>query len=184
MGNVLLVLISGLPCTGKTRLGKRLADDLRLPFVNKDGIKETLFDAMGWSDREWSKRLGGASYDLLFYFIECQLRAGRSLVAESNFYSDHAQRLLELKQRYPFEPFQIECRTNGEVLLKRFKARSGSGERHPGHVDHLNLEEFTERLLQGRGDPIEIGGTHLVVDTTDFAAIQYEALLDALRAAL
>jgi hypothetical protein len=68
--------------------------------------------------------------------------------------------------------------------LQRFKARCESGERHSGHVDHLNLEEFKERLLKGRGDPIEIVGTHCVVDTMDFAAIQYKVLLAAIRAVL
>ncbi|MFZ4462043.1 MAG: AAA family ATPase [Patescibacteria group bacterium] len=40
----LLIIITGLPCTGKTTLGRKLAEELRLPFVSKDDFKELLFD--------------------------------------------------------------------------------------------------------------------------------------------
>jgi predicted kinase len=177
-----LILISGLPCTGKTTLGRRLAADLQLPFVHKDGIKETLFNVLGWKDREWSKQLGGASQEILFYFIECQLKAGQSCIAESTFRPDfHMQPLQELKRKYRFELFQIECYTEGEVLFERFKTRSESGDRHPGHVDHLNYAEFRGALLKGRIAPLEIEGMRLEVDTTDFQTIPYDALLESLR---
>ena len=74
------VLVVGSPGSGKTTLGRRIADDLRFPFLNKDGIKESLFDNLGWSDREWSKRLGVASYAILYDQIEAHLRVGAPLV--------------------------------------------------------------------------------------------------------
>jgi predicted kinase len=82
-----LVVISGLPASGKTTLARRLAAEMRLPLVGRDDIKERLFESLGWSDREWSKRLGGASWDLLYWFVETQLAAGQSCVIESNFNS-------------------------------------------------------------------------------------------------
>jgi predicted kinase len=184
MPKVLLILISGLPCTGKTTLGRQLAAELQLPFLHKDGIKETLFDVLGWKDREWSKQLGGASNELLFYFIECQLKSGLSCIAESNFHPDfHTKKFQALKRKYQFEPFQIECYTQGEVLFERFKKRAESGQRHPGHVDHLNYGEFKETLLRGKSAPLELGGVRLEVDTTDFGAIPYDALLESIRVA-
>jgi hypothetical protein len=36
-------------------------------------------------------------------------------------------------------------------------------------------------LLKGKADPLEIGGTVLVVDTTDFEKIDYEGLYEAMR---
>lgn len=46
-----VILVNGLPATGKTTLARRIATDLRLPLLAKDAIKETLFDTLGWSDR-------------------------------------------------------------------------------------------------------------------------------------
>lgn len=44
MSEPLIILITGLPCTGKTTLGYKLAKRYSLPFVHKDGIKELLFE--------------------------------------------------------------------------------------------------------------------------------------------
>ena len=173
----LLLIITGLPCTGKTTLGLRLAGELRLPFVHKDGIKELLFERIGWRDRTYSKQLSLASYDVLYYFIESLLRAGESLIVESNFKPDiDTAKFLDLAERMPFRPCQILLQADGEVLLERFKHRAESGLRHPGHVDHLTLEELQPVLFRGREDPLRIGGQVIQVDTTDFDAIDYSGL--------
>jgi predicted kinase len=181
----LVIIVSGPPCTGKTDLGRRIAGTFSLPFVGKDGIKETLFDSLGWKDRAWSKKLSAVSYDLLYYFIESQLAAGQSFVVEANFATaPHAERFLSLKQTYPFEPLQIQCVAEGQVLLERFKRRAASGLRHPGHVDDLALDELYPILLKGKLDPLEIGGTLYEVDTTHFEAIDYDSLFGMVRQTL
>lgn len=69
-----LIIISGMPGSGKTTLAKSISAELSLPLIEKDSIKELLFDSLGWNDREWSKKLGKVSYELMDYFIEQQLR--------------------------------------------------------------------------------------------------------------
>jgi predicted kinase len=184
MAEPLLVIVSGLPCTGKTTLGLRLASDFQLPFVNKDGIKELLFDRLGWKDRAWSKKLGLASYDLLYYFVEQMLQAGRSSIVESNFKGDvDTPKFLSLKLKYPYLPFQIVCQTAGQVLVERFRRRSESGIRHPGHVDGMNYAEFHAVLRKGEYEPLPLGGELLTVDTTDFDAMDYAGITAALAPA-
>src|SRR5438552_4231834 len=97
-----IVIVTGAPCTGKTTLGKRLADDLQLPFLSKDRIKETLFDTLGWSDREWSRKLGAATMEVLYSFMETELAAGRSFLVECNFKPEFdTSKFLRLKEKYP-----------------------------------------------------------------------------------
>ncbi len=64
MTKSLLIIINGAPCTGKTTLGRKLAKQLRLPFLSKDGIKEVLFDTLGWEDKEFRVGLIHASWAL------------------------------------------------------------------------------------------------------------------------
>jgi shikimate kinase len=42
----LLVIITGPACTGKTSLGRRLAEESGLPCFYKDGYKEMMYDVI------------------------------------------------------------------------------------------------------------------------------------------
>ncbi len=176
-----LIIITGLSCTGKTTLGKRLAQELHLPFIYKDGIKELLLDELGWPDRAWSRKLGQATYSILYHILEALLTGGSSLIVESNFSPTFSTPdFLALQQRCDFDPFQILCfTTSGELLLQRGKERDASGNRHPGHFDCWNHEESNPTSLTGREDPLPIGGPILEVDTTDFSAIDYRKIIAA-----
>lgn len=181
----LVILVNGLPATGKTTLARRLATDLRLPLLAKDDIKETLFDTLGWSDRDWSRRLGTATIALLFRLFEEQLRAGKSCIVECNFYPERdSQRFRDLQQPYRFTPFQILCETEGATLYRRYCERAQSADRHPGHVETQDLDEHRDLLLSGHSDPLDIGGTLYTLDTTDFAAIDYDRLHAAIAHAV
>ena len=174
----LLIIVSGPPCSGKTTTAKKISSDLSLPLFYKDGFKELLFDSIDWKDREWSKKIGYASVDLLFNAAEVLLGSGRSLVLESNFKSKFdTKRFIELQQKYDFDVYQIQLKCDGKVLHSRFEARSNSAERHPGHVDSGNVDEFKDSLLKGSYDHLDIGGEIFELDTTDLHKVDYADLL-------
>jgi len=160
-----LIIVAGPPGTGKTTIAQKLSSDLGIPVFHKDAIKELLFDSLGWSDREWSKKIGVASLNLLFHIAENQLKNGKSLIIESNFKNEFdTKRIIELKEKYKFLIIQIQLKCNGEILLNRFNARSNSTERHPGHVDSGNIDEFKNSLLKGSYDHLDIGGHKIIIN--------------------
>ena len=180
----LVIVVNGLPATGKTTLARRLATDLHLPLLAKDVIKETLFETLGWSDRAWSRQLGAATMALLYKLLEEQLRAGQPCIVECNFYPDRdTERFRELAQAYRVAFFQILCIADGPTLYARYCQRALSADRHPGHVETHNLNEHRELLLRGRIEPLPLGGALYELDTTDFATMDYARLYAAIEQA-
>jgi predicted kinase len=180
----LLIIITGAPATGKTRIGHHLAAELHLPYLSKDDIKERLFDTLGIGDRLWSQRLGSATFELLYYVLDLMMSAGQSTIVDCNFPSEPSTtRLLALKRTYGFETFQIVCQADPEVLLARYRARWDAGERHPGHVDPEVVEHF-ERVGMGTYAVLAIGGDSVTIDTTDLATVDVAPITARLRQTL
>lgn len=173
-----LLLIHGLPATGKTRLARWLARRLGWPAIYKDDIKEILFDHVGWKDRTWSSQLGGATMEVLYYVIDMQLSAAVSCVAECNFKPEIASpRIREIAARTNAHCVQVLCKADGLVRLKRFQARA----RHPGHSDGEITDDLADAWRAESLAPLDVPGRLIEVDTTDLARVNYGAVLEEMQ---
>ena len=78
----------GGPATGKTTIGRRLANYYKLTYISKDGVKEPIFDHVGCpTSIENDTPLSGIKMDdaaqaILLYIIESHVEAetGLSLI--------------------------------------------------------------------------------------------------------
>jgi predicted kinase len=177
----LVLIVSGPPCTGKTTLARRLAASFALPLMTKDTIKEVLLETLGVSDRAWSRRLGAASMELLYAYVKAQLAAGQSCVVEGNFDTVFATPAFQrMTAHVRFVPIQVNCAADPEVLLARFHKRARSGERHPGHQDHLPPDPL-DLPIPGQLEPLDIGGHVIELDMTDFVQLDFDQLCAEIR---
>ena len=181
-----LILISGAPGAGKTFLARRLAKALPVVVLEKDVIKETLFDAVGEGDRELSKKLGGATFALLKMLVESHLEAGQSVVVESTFQPEYdAPWLDRLKERCDIDVLELHCHTAPDTALSRYAQRIDSDHRHPGHLAGMSRDAHVEEL-RDRFDsygPLTAGDDLIRIDTTDFSTVDYAAIVERVRAA-
>jgi predicted kinase len=186
MKKPLVVLVNGLPGTGKTTLAKRLAKDTKLPVFHRDGIYETLYDALDCQTHGRPPLLAPAAFVLLHYIAGSLLAAGQSLILEGFFGLTElgTAEFLQLQQMHDFEPLQIQCKADGSLLLQRFLARAGSEERHSCHQDMEFVERSKERMLQGRLAPLALEGQIIEIDTTTFHSFDYADVLQRVNLAL
>jgi predicted kinase len=180
-----IVIVTGRPAAGKSTLAKWLSQELKLPLVSKDRIREELFDRLGWKDRKWAQELGKASVDMMFYFARAELEVGHSIIMDNSFYPPVSNpRFQALKEQYRAESIQIVCDSDRETLFQRFKLRADSGTRHPGHGDYDVLEDLYVSLADPSSPILDIGGLLIEVDTTDFAKVNYQEILKQVKLSL
>ncbi len=157
----LLLIVSGLPASGKSTLGARLAAALNLPFVTKDEYKALLLARLPDLSRDVS---GPLSFDVMWHVAGVTLTAGVDTLLESHFYHGVSEaHILKLAQAHGARLAQVFCHAPVDVLQARHDARVAAG-RRPG----IDLPmEYATLPAHCCWTPLELGDAPcLTVDTT------------------
>jgi predicted kinase len=154
-----LVVVTGPPGAGKTTIACALRERLGLPLIAKDGLKETLGDALEFDgDRHASRRLGVATFQVQYAIVRELLSAGVSLIAEGNFRVDWFPGLP------PARVTQVYVTAAPDTLRERLLARDTH--RHPVHYDREAADEIAVAAAAGDWPPLPLEGPLVKIDTT------------------
>lgn len=185
------ILIAGMPATGKSRFAQWLSKEIGIPYVSKDSVKEILFDTLGFKSRNEKILLGEAARDICYYFVENQMRVGRTFILENNYEDSSKEGIQNLLQQYDYTPITVLFDGDINVIYKRFLERENSPERHRGHIVNtvypetgekhpyipLSLEQFSSGMENRGFRRFSVGGIKITVDCTDFASVNYLEIL-------
>jgi predicted kinase len=180
-----LVIISGPSASGKTTIGKRIADELDYSFYSKDQIKEELFDSGSrstYSFAWYEKQATNKFYALL----EQAVKEGKSLVIESDFHKS-AEKPIRLCINKNVQIVEVYCFAKGLVRFKRYIKRNESQSRHHGHHDRRWYPVMLFMCLSNYLNiywpnlPLKLSHEVLMIDSSDFSKIDYPSILDRIK---
>lgn len=160
MDGDVVVVVAGIPASGKTTLAAGLSTRLGWPLISKDVVKEALFDALGTGDLEWSRRLGRAGHVVMYSLAA----TSPNVILEAHFQRGIAEpELLALHRRI----VQIYCRCPVEVAAERYRRRVDDPDRHAGHLLEHQSDEVIGRWMNEAPTPLDLPDALLVeVDTS------------------
>ena len=175
-----LVVIAGMPASGKSTFAAELGRVLRFPVLEKDAIKEELFDTLGFTCYAEKQRMDVAATAVLLRVADALLGGGMSVIAVNNFRDDAKADVQELVDRYALDCVTVFFGGDADVFYQRYVERDHMHLRHLGHVlqdrypplpgeshDYdMTREEFARKFEKLGMDAFQLTGPRIDVDAT------------------
>jgi predicted kinase len=155
-----LVVVTGPPGSGKSAVAAVLREQLELPLIAKDSLKEALGGALEIQGRAESQPLGAAVFTLLAHVAHELLANNVSLIAEGNFQAASVL-FVDLP---PARIVQVHVTAEPALLRTRMLERAGN--RHPVHWDADAADEVAARAAAGDWSALPLPGDLVEIDTT------------------
>jgi len=141
-----MILVNGLPGSGKTTVARSLSRRMSLPLISKDVIKEAYSDVFGIAPKEgharteWSQAHGAAASETM-WSLAADAPGGAIL---ESWWPRERMHYVEagLKRAGIAAPMTLLCEVRAEVARERFVRRVHEGTRHPIHLDTADPADY------------------------------------------
>ncbi len=157
-----VVMVNGVPASGKSGVARALADATGWPVLSLDTIKNPFLTVLPPGNRLFNRTLGSASYAAIFDLI-ADAPAGSHFIVDA-WFGFQPREVLErgLARAGVTDLAEVWCLAAPETIGARYAARLD--QRPPGHPGADYVPELI--ALAARAAPTGLA-PHLVVDTTE-----------------
>lgn len=165
MKKPLLIGITGPPASGKSTLARLLAQQVHLPLLSRDELKEGYLRTLKLNHNEAIAATGKIIYDSFFEIAELFVSKKISLIIEAAFQDKLWKPKLEpLSEKAVIKI--IVCKTDLNLIQERFSKRiTSNADREKFHGDASMSKEELDQLTANYQQP-KMNIPTLFVDTT------------------
>lgn len=145
-----LIIITGDLATGKSTYASILSARFKIPYFDKDTLKETLSENEDFKDRTVNLKLSKSAVHVLKWIFMKFALIHQDLILEANFRIEELLSIKEIASTYKYDVLLLNLRGEEKILYSRFIKRLEN--RHPVHkIKSLeNYEEFQKYLYSQR----------------------------------
>lgn len=167
MKKPLLLVVTGMPASGKTTLAHLLAKETLCPLISRDELKEGYTNTLGIPHHQMDKSVAMHIYESFFEVAGLLLSKGISVIIEAAFqHKLWKPKLSDLSARAEIKI--IICTTSSELAKSRFKDRlKNDPEREKYHGDSSLYSTKKQNKKQEKYEPVKMSFPVLEVDTSD-----------------
>lgn len=155
-----LILVNGIPASGKSRVARLLADHFSAPVLSIDEIKEPfMVQFADIIDRPLNRKLGYAAYEAMFNIVKAAPEQSLFIMDAWFGFRDKSVLLDYLSLSGCQRPVEIWNNISPENVAERYKSRCACRVKgHPG-------EEYIPELMQlaERAHPMQLGEVYTVM---------------------
>jgi len=141
----MLIMVCGLPGTGKSFISKELAKRLDAEYLNSDSMRMKILSKRTYSEEEKAK-----IYSMMAEEAGRFLKEGKNVIVDATFYlRKHRQMMRKVAGKEGSSFFAIECTLAEDKIKQRLeKRKTEKSESEADYEVYLKVKEIFEPLEQ------------------------------------
>ena len=152
----MIIIVFGLPGSGKSYFASRLAERINARYVNSDLIRRELFDVRKYSSEEKM-----SVYNVMFTEMKKAILQNKSMVLDATFYKKSIRnKFIEAVNEMGKRIIFIEIRADQKIITERLSRKRENSEAdysvylqikevfEPMEEEHLILQSTQENIIK------------------------------------
>ena len=123
-----LILITGIPGSGKTTISQKLSRELRIKRISKDGFKLDYYEKYGFASNEEKHELDKLAEEQVYQEIVYRAQSGTDLIVDK-WYVD-TDIIIQQVPKHVMNIICVQLSVSPQIAAKRYNQRINDGTRH------------------------------------------------------